>query len=243
MKRPTRLLAGVAALLALGWLAYRNLSEPLPSGAASPAADALARQLASAVNVDAWQRTRAVRFVFEDERSYLWDRERDLVRLEWSDERLLMRVRKHDGVVFHSGLRLQADDARHLLERGYRFFAHDSFWLNPVATLFDPGVRRELVKLDGQARLLTCHPALEGDAFVWLPGQAGLPGAWKMWAREIPLGGVRASFERWQTLHTGARVATLHRTRARWITLSHVEGAATLAELAPGEDPFASLSP
>ncbi|MFI5308912.1 MAG: hypothetical protein ACHQ53_16255, partial [Polyangiales bacterium] len=207
-------------------------------------ADALAHAFAAATNIEAWQRTRALRFVFDGERSYLWDRDRALVRLQWSDERLLLRLRSHDGVVFHSGLRLSGSDARHLLERGYRFFAHDGFWLNPVATLFDRGVRRELVSQAGGERLLTRYgsgTAMAGDAYLWLPAGSGLPTSWNMWTGAIPLGGVHASFERWQTLRTGAKVATLHRMRARWLTLSDVEGTATFAELSPGEDPFEPL--
>ncbi|MFI5309494.1 MAG: hypothetical protein ACHQ53_19210, partial [Polyangiales bacterium] len=78
-----RSLGALAALLLVGWLAYRAVDQPLPHGQSGPGADALAHAFAAATNIEAWQRTRALRFVFDGERSYLWDRDRALVRLQW----------------------------------------------------------------------------------------------------------------------------------------------------------------
>ncbi len=248
MRRSAKwLIATLLALPGLGLVLYYTLSEPLPHGQTGAEADALAHALQQAVDVEAWKRTLAVRFQFGSSRRYLWDRERGFARVEWDDERVLLRLKSHDGRVFHDGLPLWGDSARHLLDRASRFFAHDSFWLNPLATLFDPGVARELVRLpDGERTLLVRYSRGEltaGDSYLWLPGTGGLPRAWKMWVSIMPLGGVKASWERWQTLRTGAKVATLHRLSARWISLHGVAGASSLRGLGAPGDPFALLLP
>jgi hypothetical protein len=237
---------GLALLLAAGLMLYRRIDEPLPSGRPGLEADALARTLAEAVHLDAWQRTKAVRFVFEGARRYLWDRERGFASIEWGEERVLLRVRARTGRVFHAGLELSGSEAGHLLYRAHRFFVHDSFWLNPFATLFDRGVVRELVILPSGERALLVRYASSGhttgDSYLFEQSKTGgLPRASKMWVSILPFGGVQASWEHWQTLRTGALVATEHKMRTRWLTLSELDGAATLAELVGPSDPFALL--
>jgi len=123
---------------------------------------------------------------------------------------------------------------------------NDSFWLNPVAKLFDPGTQRRLVALPGdeEGLLITYRSggATPGDSYLWLVGADDLPHAWRMWVSILPLGGIKASWEDWLTLGTGARVATRHRLWGFTLELQEVAGACTLAELEPGPDPFAALA-
>jgi hypothetical protein len=97
---------------------------------------------------------------------------------------------------------------------------------------------------DGTRGLLVSYASggvTPGDAYLWIVGDDGLPRAWKMWVTVIPIGGVQASWERWITLSTGARVATRHAMGPITLELTDVEGASTLGELEPGDDPFAAL--
>jgi hypothetical protein len=58
----------------------------------------------------------------------------------------------------------------------------------------------------------------------------------------IPVGGVSTTWEGWQTLSTGARIATRHvGPFGLTMQLEDVEGAATLEELVGEPDPFAPL--
>jgi hypothetical protein len=237
------LLAAAALLLSLGVVVFWARSEPRPSGQPGPAADALARRVQQAVDHAAWERTGALRWVFASKHRLLWDRRRGLAEVAWEDERVLLDLATKSGLVFHSGL--PRGPSKRELEAAYRYFINDSFWLNPVATLFNDGVIRELVPLgDGSDGLLvryTSGGVTPGDAYLWHLAADGLPKAWKMWVEIIPVGGVGASWEGWKTLSTGAKVSTQHKLGPRGVMLTEVEGAATLAELIGGEDPFAPL--
>lgn len=233
----------LALLLSLGVVVFWARSEPRPSGTPGPAADALARKMQRAVNHEAWERTGAVRWVFGGKHRLLWDRERGLVEVRWEDERVALRLSDKSGLVFHAGIARGASERE--LEAAYRYFINDAFWLNPIATLFNQGTVRELVPLeDGSEGLLVRYESggvTPGDAYLWHLNEDGLPLAWKMWVSIIPVGGVGASWEGWQTLETGAKIATEHKLGPRGVTLTEVDGAETLAELTGGADPFAPL--
>ena len=63
-----------------------------------------------------------------------------------------------------------------------------------------------------------------------------------MWVQVLPIGGVQFSWEDWQTLKTGARVATRHRGPLGFtIELTHIRAESSLAALYPDGDPFAPL--
>jgi hypothetical protein len=64
-----------------------------------------------------------------------------------------------------------------------------------------------------------------------------------MWVSVLPIKGLRATWEGFVPLSTGARVATRHHIGPAPVTIDDLAGAATLAELEPGADPFARLFP
>lgn len=244
---PNRLDSGVvgALLAAALLLAAPAGAERRPSGTPGAEADALARDMMEAVNVGAWQRTGAVRWTFRGDREHLWDRQRGLARVQWGEVEALVDLTTRDGVAYESGRRVAGERADKLIARAFAHWTNDSFWLNPVAKLFDPGTERRLVRLgDGSVALLveyTSGGLTPGDAYLWLPGADGLPAAWKMWTSSLPKGGVRATWEGWVVLATGARVATRHKLALGRVEIGDPAGAATLAGLEPGTDPFAAL--
>ena len=238
---PGRALAGLVLLL----LAAPALAERRPSGTAGPAAEALAHRLLAAVDREAWQRTGAVRWTFRGDRDHLWDRRRGLARVRWGEIEALLDLTTRAGIAYDGGREVTGDRAAKLVAKAFARWTNDSFWLNPVVKIFDAGTERGLVRLDdGSEALLveyTSGGLTPGDAYLWIPGANGLPVAWKMWTSNLPRGGVRASWEGWVTLATGARVATTHKLALGKVAIDGLAGAATLAELEPGTDPFAAL--
>jgi len=223
-------------------------SDPLPRATPSAEADAVARAVERAVRVDAWERTGAVRFTFMGQRSYLWDRTRALVRVRQGDEEVLLRGSW--GRVWEGGREVRGAAARSRTESAYRMFLNDSFWMNPLAKLFDAGTTRALVPLPGGGRGLLVSYATggvtPGDSYLWeLPpaGRGDTPLAWRMWVSVLPIEGLRATWEGFVTLSTGARIATRHHVGPAPVTLGDLAGATTLTELEPGADPFARLFP
>ena len=236
---PTALL--LASLLSGAPLA----AERRPPGAPGPEADALARRMVAAVDGPAWDRTGAVRWTFRGNRHHLWDRQRGLARVRWGKIQVLMDLASRRGIAYDGEREIVGDRAAALVEKAFARWTNDSFWLNPVVKAFDPGTRRSLVPLeDGSEGLLVEYTAgglTPGDAYLWLIGEDGLPTAWRMWTSNLPKGGMRASWESWVELATGARISTRHRLALGKIDIGDLAGAATLSELAPGPDPFAAL--
>ena len=231
-------LAGAAAALVL------VVDEPLPAGKSGPQAEALARRLLEAVDYAAWQRTGAVRWTFAG-RGHLWDRESHLARVRWDDLEVMVDLDRRAGRAWRGGNPLSPAEAAEQVDTAWGYWVNDAFWLNPVVKLFDPGTVRQLVpQPGGEPGLLVTYTAggdTPGDSYLWIPGPDGLPRAWKMWVSILPVGGIRTSWEGWTMLATGARVATRHRIFFLTLELADVAGAATLAELEPGPDPFTLL--
>ncbi len=237
MMRAFKILAAILilGLLGLAVVGY-SLNETRPEGQAGPEADALARSMEAAVDKEAWDRTGAVRWSFFERHHYVWDREHDLVELRWGDSRALFRTGDRTGRAWHAGSEQTGEDATEALRAAYAYWINDSFWLNPVVKFFDPGVERSLVKLDDRRdALLVSYSSggvTPGDAYLWIPGDDGLPKAWRMWVQIIPIGGIETSWEGWTELATGAKVSTQHEGWGRTMTfISNVKGAENLEGL------------
>lgn len=238
--------ASLATLLTLAVVAAVLSNKPRPRGEPGPEAEKLAREMAAAVDLQAWKNTGAVRFTFLGHR-HLWDRRRGFDLLESGNRRVLLRISGRTGRVWENGREVPEERATKLVRDAYAAWVNDSFWLNPVVKLFDTGVTHGIVRdEDGANHLLAEYSSggvTPGDAYLWTPGKSGAPpGEWRMWVHVIPIGGVRASWEGWTRLSTGARVSTLHRLGPFTIRLKDVAGAATLAELqGAANDPFQAL--
>ena len=241
MMRAFQILGAVLILgiVAVAVLVY-SMNEPRPGGTPGAEADALARAMEVAVNKDAWERTGAVRWSFFEQHHYVWDRDRGLVEIEWGESRALFHTADRTGRVWSKGEEQSPEDAEEALQTAYAYWINDSFWLNPVVKLFDPGVERSLVQLeDGRDALLVSYTSggvTPGDAYLWIPGEGGLPAAWRMWVQIIPIGGIEVTWEGWKELSTGAKVSTEHEGWGRLMTfITGVEGAENLEAL--GVDP------
>ncbi len=222
------------------------LSKPLPRGESGPAADALARDIEAAVHKADWDHTGAVSFIFAGRHRHLWDRQRGFDRVSWDKTQVLVNLTERTGVAYRQGVALSGAEQDALVKKAYAFWINDSFWLNPLAKLFDDGViRQRVIQPDGSAALLISYKSgglTPGDSYLWLLGPDGIPIAWQMWVSVIPIKGLKASFEGWATLGSGARISTFHKVAVASLRISEVYGTRTLAELAPGPDPFAPLT-
>lgn len=252
LRRALRLL-GRAALLLVALvvlvvaLLFAIARHPRPAGGTpGPEADALARRIEASVDTEAFRRTGALRFRFLDHH-YLWDRRRSLARVRHGEREVLLDLRRGDarGRAFERGAAVEGEAGRALVQHAWERFLNDTFWLNPLAKLFDDGVERLLVPTpDGPSLLVryTSGGVTPGDSYQWLLDGEGRPRAWRIWVRVLPLGGAEFSWEGWTRLPTGALVATLHRFMGlRAVAIADPAGAESIDALEPGPDPFAPL--
>ena len=252
-RRQSRLARSQLGALALVLICAAALGcAGAPPGKPGPDADALALAVETHVNKAAWDATGAVRFTFSGKRTFLWDKGRSFVQVTTGSRVAQLDLWDRTGTARDGEAVLSGDAEKKALEDVWAAFCNDTFWLNPLVKLFDDGVTRSSVVLDGDDAaaglrgLLVSYASggvTPGDSYLWLIDGDNVPRAVKMWVSVLPVKGLRFSWDGWQTLKSGARVATLHAAAAGpSLALSGVEGAATLAELAPGPDPFAALA-
>lgn len=220
-------------------------NESMPKGTPGPEADQLAREVMASVNIEAWDSTGAVAWNFGGRNEHLWDRERNLAKIRWGAFTTLIDLNTQRGIAYINDRPVPGEGDK-LIQDGWKHWVNDSFWLNPLAKLFDEGTTREIVAWkDGSQALLIKYSqggVTPGDAYLWILDENKRPRAWKMWVSIIPIGGIGLSWDQWQQLPTGAWISTFHKGALPLpLTLNQVSGAATLEELHPGPDPFAPL--
>jgi len=230
----------IGVLLAFAWAVH----EPLPEGETGPEADALARRIESWAEPEAWASTGIVEWTFRGVNHHVWDRDRGFVRVRRGNQVAWLRLSDGSGIVEQDGVRLEHHRAQRALESAHARWINDSFWLNPLVKLFDAGTRRELVsgKNGGLLVIYNTGGVTPGDAYLWEVDDDGRPVAWRMWVRIIPIGGVRATWNGWKTLATGARISTEHELALGTLEISDVRGGSSYLDIGFEEDPFRPLS-
>ena len=229
-------------LLVVGTLLVLN--ERKPVGLQGPEADDLASKMMLAVNKEAWDTTRIVTWTFRGEHDYLWDKGRDLVEVVWGDMKVLLHTTTITGKAWKNGEELTGKKADKAMQKAWSFFCNDSFWLNPVVKAFDPGTSRSLVDLgeEGTGLMVSYDSGgvTPGDSYLWILNENGVPKAWKMWVKIIPVGGVKATWDNWIELNGGAKVATTHMLSIGELELTNIKAGMQFSDLGV-EDPFGAI--
>jgi hypothetical protein len=201
--------------LSIVFIGFLFLNEKKPKGETGAKAEALAQKIQKAIHYDAWDSTEVVTWTFANRNSFLWDKKRHWVKVNWKNYEALIRIDSVDGKVWKNGQIITSDKKRQkLIKKGIYFWQNDSFWLNAPSKLYDKGTERRYVNYKGRDALLITYKlggTTPGDSYLWLVDKNGLPTHWKLWVKIIPIGGVKFTWEDWKTTETGAKIATLHK--------------------------------
>lgn len=250
MKKFLRITAIViVVLVAIVFAAGFFLNESKPEGTPGPEADALARKMMAAIDHAAWDTTALVSWDFGGRQQHIWDRERHFAEVRWADGeenfRSQVDINARTGLLWKNGEAVTDPAARDKgVDFAWKKWVNDSFWLNPVSKVFDPGTERSLVKLDdGSEALMITYTSggdTPGDSYLWMLDENGLPTSWKMWVSIIPIGGMEFTWEDWQTFDTGVKLSETH-VGPFTLKLTDIQVADSLGKMFPEGDPFAEL--
>jgi len=234
---------GTLSALVLGiFLLIQILSESKPVGKTGPEADALANKMLTAIDHPGWDTTGAVQWTFKSVHDFLWDKKRNLVKVNWDNYEVLVVLDQTTGRAWENGVEVTGPAGDKLVKTAWSHFCNDSFWLNAPAKIFDPGTERRIVELpDGSQGLMITYTSggvTPGDSYLWYLEDNGLPKSYKMWVSIIPVGGMEFTWENWSTLSTGAKIATFHKSKVLELDISNLKGAPDLSAMGLSEDPF-----
>lgn len=242
LKRLGIFLLVIIAILTVLFFIY---NEQKPVSQKGPEADELAQKMLQAIDKPAWDSTVYVQWTFKGMHDFLWDKKRHFVKVNWGEQEVLLDTKKVSGKAYKNGKELEGEQANKLVQQAWSFFCNDSFWLNAPAKAFDPGTERSIVTLeDGSKGLMVSYTSggvTPGDAYLWILDENGQPKSWKMWVKIIPVGGMAFSWEKWESLSTGAKIATFHTSKVLDLDISNLKAANSLAAMGLSSDPFAEL--
>ncbi|NNE30399.1 MAG: hypothetical protein HKN16_12235 [Saprospiraceae bacterium] len=231
-------------LLAVIFATIFIASEKKPTGVASPEADQLAQEMLTAINKPAWDSTAYIQWTFKGMHEYLWDKERHFSKVSWGDYEVLLDINKIGGIARKDGALLSAEKSEEIIQKAWEYWCNDSFWLNAPSKIFDPGTTRSLVTLkDEREGLMVSYASggvTPGDSYVWILDENKLPSSYKMWVKIIPVGGVEFTWDKWEELDTGAKIATWHEGLID-LDISDLEAGYSYRDMGLKEDPFVAL--
>ncbi len=209
LKKALRLI-GILLLLGLGLIAY--YSEASPKIIPTKSADEIATQMLNALNVGAWDSLKIIKWKSRQGVSYIWDKPLNTAIISWDNTKVTLQLDKVDGTVIKEDKQITD---RASIDKAWKHWCNDSFWMFAHYKIFDKGTVRSLVPVEpGKIGLLIGYESggvTPGDKYLWILNQDYIPEGFKMWVKIIPVGGTFASWENWTKLSNGLMVAPKHK--------------------------------
>lgn len=219
----------VIFIAAGGILIYLVLDEPLPEASENREAGLIALDMLEAVHFNDWQRTAVVSWTSSGKNNYIWDKTNDVVFVKWDNYEVVLNTNRIIGKATTDGLELKGIKADRLIKEAWKKWKNDSFWLNAPAAVMDDGVKLQTVMAeDSSKQLLVTYN--NGNSYLWQLEANGLPENFKIWDSEKAIGGIKATWENWTELSSGAMIATKHKTGFKTIEISNLKDGGEISE-------------
>ena len=209
-------LLGILLLLILLVILYVRVAvhEERPSVVSSENPEALANHMLEAINKAAWDTLPYVAWSFRGEHDYVWDKVNNNALVSWGDYEVHLDPDEVTGKAFEKGQLVEGEEGNKLISKAWSYWCNDMFWLAAPFKIKDKGTSLSIAKDDeGKTGLLVEYKSggvTPGDAYLWYLNENGMPTGYKMWVKIIPIGGVYTTWEEWETLKGGAKVASMH---------------------------------
>jgi hypothetical protein len=205
MKKLLKIIGLIITVIILATALYCfAINESLPKGIYGKEADELAEKMMSAIDKKAFDNTEILKWSFRDKHHYEWKKQEGLVNVSWDS--ILVTVNLND-------YSKSIGASPKLIETAIKFFNNDSFWLIAPYKVFEDGIERSIVKVDGKDALLikyTSGGTTPGDSYLWILDKNYAPVSFKMWTQIIPIGGVSATWNNLITADSGIKLPTSH---------------------------------
>jgi hypothetical protein len=248
LRRTLKILAWTLGVILLaGGIGYVALDKKLPEGVEGPEAEALADKMLKAVNKEAWDSLGFLQFTyFKGGHQIFWDKRRNLAEVKWDEKRALIDPSALKGMAWQKGELAEGEKRDKLVEKAITLFWNDCFWIIAPFKVRDPGtVRKVVTNDDGSKSLLVTYTSggrSPGDHYLWHLNAEGLPVAWQLWVKILPIGGLKQGWEEWETLPGGAKVSHVRSHSLKDLRFKAIKGGYRLSDFGYAEDVFAPLT-
>lgn len=176
-------------------------------------ANKLADKILAAIKHEAYQKTKFIEWSFGGRRSFNWNKKENIVDVTWEDFRVNLYPQEiYKSTVYFEGEK-QEDTDEKIVKRAWDIFNNDSFWLVAPHKLYDKGVIRNIVDVEGKDALKVTYTSggtTPGDAYVWILDSTYLPKSYKMYLKNGRMNGTPATWEGWITTESGTLLPTNH---------------------------------
>lgn len=206
-------------------------------------ADSLTQLVIEATNGSCWDSSTVIQWTFANNK-HLWDRDRNLYRLENNDEVILLDLNNPQrGKVYEEGKEVEFKPKK--LQKAYDTWANDSYWLNPFWKFNEAGVnRKKYTDEDGKTHLLIYYQNGDkvGDLYDWTIGKDHLPTQWNLFVKIVPINDFKFTWDDWVTLDCGLKISTKHESVLFDIQLKDIEVIADWGKSQYKSDPFKEIN-
>ena len=143
----------VIGILAISLIAvFIYFDEPVPNGKRGKEAELLADKILETLNKQAWDSLESISWIYPiGNHSYTWNKIENKVTVEWDDYKVIINTKNHTGQAWEDG---ELINDNNLIEKAFKYFNNDSFWLIAPYKIKDPGTIRMLVDYNGRKALL-----------------------------------------------------------------------------------------
>ena len=208
------ILISVFILIIIGFLIIFLMSQNKPEGEPSREADVLAQNMVKALNYGGFTESKFMTWTFPGGHDYIYYIPTKKAKISWDNIEVYMLLETLRGRTYVDGKEVFNEEKQKLLDKAWKYWCNDSFWMLAPLKVFDPGTTRKIVKdADGKEGLLVEYAsggATPGDAYLWYLDENLIPTGWRMWTSIIPIQGIYASWEGWQE-HNEVLYSTRHK--------------------------------
>lgn len=181
--------------------------------ASNPKADALANNLLKAINHKAYKKTRYIEWSFRGKRFFKWDKNAHIITVRWDKNNVILHPNNLEkSTVFIEGKEI-TENKEKLVKRAEAMFNNDSFWLVGPHKLFESGIQRAVVQIEGKDALkvtYTTGGSTPGDSYIWVLNDDFLPIKFLMTVPSLKMDQVPATWEDWTTTDSGTLLPKNH---------------------------------